>query len=87
MTEHVPPPDPDPRGDPLPMWTVYDHPSDYPNCFVARQMLVYRDGSQETTQIMISPDLQSIREQMVWRGLTCLGRQPGDDPVIVEVWL
>lgn len=78
---------PEPAGEPLPMWTIYDHPSDYPNNFVARQIMVYRDGSQTTTQIMICPHLYILREEMVVRGLTCIGRQSQDDPVIVEVWL
>lgn len=87
MTVQPPPPEPDPRGDPLPMWTVYDHPSDYPNNYVARQVLIWKDGSQTSPQFMIGPDLKMIREQLMMMGLTCIGRQPGDDPVIVEVWL
>jgi hypothetical protein len=69
--------------DELPIWTVYDHPRDYPHGFIARKFLL----DQPTDEIITAPTLDEIREAMWQRGLTCLKRAPGDDPVIVETWI
>ena len=37
--------------DALPMWVVYDHPSDYPETYIARQWLVGPDGQQATEEL------------------------------------
>ena len=72
----------------LRMWTVYDHPLDYPNDFVARLFEVDASGSHPTSSIIITPDLQTMRDMLRFEmGLTFLDRQPEDDPKIVEVWL
>jgi hypothetical protein len=74
-------------GEPLIMWTIFDHPSDYPNNFVARECHVMQDGKRVWGSFMLCPHIEPIREQMRLAGLTCIGRQPEDDPVIIEVWL
>lgn len=71
------------RGDALSMWVIYDHPTDYPEWFVARQWL----GEEPTGKAVFSNDLEVLRQHMRDRGLGCLTRMPDDDPVIVEVWL
>jgi hypothetical protein len=70
----------------LSMWTIYDHPRDHPEVFVARRWEV-RDEPTPTSELMISGDLEYIREQMRARGLYCLERSPDDDPKIIETWL
>lgn len=73
--------------DPLAMWTVTDHPKDYPNDFVARKQLIGPGGVMAwTREIITGKTLAELRTKLP-PGLHCLGRQPGDDPVIVEVWL
>lgn len=73
---------------PLTMWTVYDHPTDYPNNYVARRFEVDANGPRPTDSIIITPDLEALRAMLAFElGLTCLTREPGDDPKIVEVWL
>jgi hypothetical protein len=67
----------------LPMWVVYDHPSDFPNNYVARRW----HGERATSDLMVCPDLEVIRRQLRLRGLYKLDRWEGDDPMIVEVWL
>jgi hypothetical protein len=68
----------------LSIWTVYDHPRDYPHCYVARQFR----GEQPTNSILISADLEVLREVLlVDMGLTRLERDVSDDPVILETWL
>lgn len=71
----------------LRIWTVYDHPTDYPNNYVARLHVADADGSRPTETLMICPDLDLLRGQLLEMGLTCLTRSPEDDAVIVEVWL
>lgn len=72
----------------LPMWTVYDHPTDVPDAYIARKWLV---GPGETViwtdETITEEKLEDIQKYMISAGLTRLHRQPEDDPVIVETWL
>lgn len=70
----------------LEMWTVYDHPYDYPDKFVARRWDVGKSGLVRTEAVMVSDDLQAIRIELEGWGLYCLPRMPGDEPQIVETW-
>lgn len=67
----------------LPIWVVYDHPSDYPNCYVARLFA----GEQPTANVMICPDLEKLQNELINMGLVKMMPMPGDDPVILETWL
>lgn len=71
----------------LPMWVVYDRPSDYPAHYVARQHVVGIAGQQPTDRAMVSDTLDSIRLALANLGLTCITRSADDDPAIVETWL
>ncbi len=71
----------------LSMWTVYDHPTDFPHCFVARRFVSDRAGPRPTTDVLTAPELVFLRKYFLWQGLTVLCRDPNDDPKIVEVWL
>lgn len=66
----------------LRMYVIYDHPSDYPNCFVIR---LWKDG-QPTVGHMLTNTLEGAR-RLIPKGLHCIPRDPTDDPVIVESWL
>jgi len=66
----------------LEIWTLYDHPRDYPNSYVARKFL----NDKPTSEFMVSPSLASLRKYFDQKGLLCLNRDPNDDPVIVETW-
>jgi hypothetical protein len=72
---------------PLVLWTVYDHPEDYPHSFVARKFLITYGQTAPTLDHMIAPDIDAIRDQLMNMGLVCLERHAGDDPVIVETWI
>jgi hypothetical protein len=68
------------------MWTVYEKPSDYPHCFVARKFLV--DGEiTPTDEIIVSRDLAPIQRQLERGGFVRLARDLYDEPQIVEVWV
>lgn len=72
----------------LPMWTLYDHPVDMPDCpYVARLFEVDGDGVRTTSMTLWSESLEELRDALRRQGLTCLARSPEDDPKIIEVWL
>lgn len=65
------------------IWTVYDHPSDWPDWYVARRF----DGEEPTDDMLMNRSLAALRDSLADMGLTCLARSQEDDPVIVETWL
>lgn len=71
----------------LSMWTVYDHPTDYPTEFVARQFLTDGDGARPTANAFRANRLESMRMILRHAGLTCLMRDHSDDKKIIETWL
>jgi hypothetical protein len=71
----------------LPMWVVYDRPSDFPDRYVARQHIIGIAGQQPTDRTMVSLSLDSIRAALANLGLVRVIRSEEDDPVIVETWL
>jgi hypothetical protein len=73
-------------GEPLRVWTVYDHPSDFPDCFVARLALVSDAGVVPTQETLTAATLEELRRRLPC-GLFRFNRDPADHPVIVEVWL
>lgn len=78
---------PEPGRGPLRIWTIYDHPSDFPDMFVVRPHDVLPGGIVEWAEGYGCPDIEVLREHMRMMGLTCIPRRPEDDPVIVESWL
>lgn len=66
------------------MWVVYDHPSDFPNKYVARKR---DDLGNPTNDIIVTSTLEELRSMLRMKGLTCLTRNEIDDPVIMETWL
>lgn len=71
----------------LVQWTIYDHPADFPNNYVARQWLIGPRGVTPGTYA-IHPHIEALRAyiQTQLPGAYCLTRSPNDDPVIVETW-
>ena len=63
-------------------WTIYKHPLDYPNKYVARKFVL----DKPTSEILVGGTLEEIRK-LLPLGLTCIDRHETDDPVIVETWL
>jgi len=77
------------RSDPLELWTIYDHPTDFPNHFVARRWVVNKAYGHATQDHILADTLAELRAALrihrPW--LYRLPRQPDDDKKIVEVWL
>lgn len=71
------------------MWTVYDHPLDYPNEYVARLWLSIPGQPDPvwTAHTVACVELERLREFMTECGLTRIPRSEGDDPVIIETWM
>jgi hypothetical protein len=72
----------------LNIWTIYDHPRDFPDNFVARR---FETGSGNpapgVTDDVLVGELALMRLAFQRAGLTCLTRNEGDDRKIVETWL
>jgi hypothetical protein len=71
----------------LAIWTVYDHPSDYPDRYVARCFEVDADGPRSTGNILLSTSLDTIRTAMRDMGLIRMARWADDDANIIETWM
>ena len=70
----------------LPMWVVYNHPSDYPEDYVAR--IYYSLPAPAATFMVIrSKSLASLQDFLLSRGAIKFARDPNDDPAILEVWI
>ena len=75
------------QSDPLEIWTVYDRPRDYPNCYVARKFVITNGKHGPTGMFMIGVDLDQMRQYLAHMGLTRMDRHPDDEPQIVESWI
>ncbi|MGX9432311.1 MULTISPECIES: hypothetical protein [Bradyrhizobium] len=77
----------------LPVWTIYDRPADFPDCYVARMFEVV--GGSEAPQpstVMLrtagpNEGLEMLRDAFELAGLRCLPRSAGDQPQLVESWV
>jgi hypothetical protein len=67
----------------LPIWVVYDHPRDWPACWVARKWI----GEAATDAVIVAPTLELLHKWLADMRLVRLSRDPEDDPKIMEVWL
>ena len=70
----------------LAMWVIYAKPSDIPRPFVMRRYLITARGDVPDMAYVAADTLAEIRAH-VPAGCVRMAPFPGDDPVIVEVWL
>jgi hypothetical protein len=71
----------------LPAWIVYDHPTDFPDDYVARLWMFLPPPAAPTSHIITCKNLDALRFMLEDEGFICIGREPDDDPKIVEVWV
>lgn len=77
----------------LSIWTLYDHPADFPGEWVARRWVIAKGVYSHTDDMVADADLNVVRRHVFAdlerRGMSpvYLPRSPGDDPVIKGVWL
>lgn len=77
-------------ADALSLWTVYDHPRDFPDFWVARRWEARATGAAPTQDVLLARSIFELREQLILLpgpGLTPVARSPEDDPTVVETWL
>jgi hypothetical protein len=67
----------------IPIWSVYEHPRDLPDCFLARKFML----DVVTSEIMTAPTLSELRNRLRTKGLVRVLRSPEDEPRILETWL
>jgi hypothetical protein len=71
----------------LSIWTVYDHPRDYPDSWVARRVDISRQrGVVMTSEMFLADSLEELRA-LLPPGLARIARSPMDDPKIAETWI
>ena len=73
-------------GDYLSMWVIYEDPTDNPGKFVARMHMAGRECYGATELHVVGDSLDEVRDKLP-PGVVNIGRQIGDEPHIVEVWL
>jgi len=67
-----------------PMWTIYDHPRDYPDRYVVRVWY----GLMPVAPAFSFDSLSDARDFIAETGgCVNLGRAPRDDPCIIETWI
>lgn len=69
----------------MPIWTIYDRPSDYPHHFVVRRWNI-ADPEMPSDFQALADSLEDARA-LIPKGLVRINRNPGDDERIVESWL
>jgi hypothetical protein len=75
-------------GGTLSMWTVYYRPRDNPDKWVARRFEIGGGWPDPlpTNDMFVADTLEELRA-LLPPGLTCIPRNPGDHPVVIESWL
>jgi hypothetical protein len=68
------------------IWTVYQHPCDYPGWWVLRGYDVIPGALQPHEAFFTAQTLEEIRGKVPPASL-CIGRQPDDHPAIYECWV
>lgn len=70
----------------MPIWTIYRHPADYPQGYVARLFAITAGKSGPTGNAIYADTLDEVRRSLP-PGLWRMRRMDGDQPQIVETWL
>lgn len=71
----------------LDIWTIYDHPRDYPDGFIARRFEVGSGEHRPTLDVLKADTLEELQTVLQRRGMVCIPRSPGDERQIVESWI
>jgi hypothetical protein len=77
----------------LRIYTVYDHPADFPKDYVVRVWEMRGGEPHKTNEGHRSPDLDIVRSWIEWHahrygvGVVRIERDANDDPVILENWI
>jgi hypothetical protein len=69
------------------VYTIYDHPRDYPQGFVVREWAIIDGATDPVPRTAWYADSLASARLLVPDGHANIGREPGDDPYIVETWV
>ncbi len=67
----------------VPIITIYQHPADYPDKYVARVW----DVNRPTNLAAVADTYEELMEAIPTNQMTKMTRSPADDPVILETWI
>lgn len=70
----------------LALFSIYNHPRDYPDNVVVRRHWATIPASCDPEPFVVADSLEEARRSLP-PGLHNLGRDPRDDPAIVETWI
>lgn len=75
--------------DSLIIYTVYDHPLDFPGFFVIKRDIITLSGKSQRDDdfIILTTFRHNVTEIMRRFGLVRIDRHPADHPIILETWL
>jgi hypothetical protein len=73
-------------GETLCFWVITRRPLDFPEHYAMRRQLVLKGRIAFAQFAGVYDTLEEARKDIP-QGLYCLGRDPNDDPVIVESWI
>lgn len=70
-------------------WTIYDHPRDFPDKFVARQFYIFGGVVRPSDRAFFADSLEELRARIHWLypDLMPFQRNEHDEPQIVETWI
>jgi hypothetical protein len=71
----------------LPIYVIYENPSDFPGEFVVRRRWHIITGIIQSGELLGRTKSLTEARNLLPPGLTCLQRHSTDDPVIVESWI
>lgn len=75
-------------SDKLYIYTLFDHPADYPNEYVIRRFLIEAGKSTPEKELFFrSENLKACRVKMIEMGLYRMQADIQDDPVILETYI
>lgn len=70
------------------IWTLYDHPTDFPDCYVARRFSGMTGIASDQTITGQSPGEVLLKIEAVDpNACQFIPRSPSDDPVIMGSWI
>lgn len=70
----------------LVIWAVYEHPTDWPDWYVARKHVIEAGHTYPSDHVVMARTLEGVRK-MLPPGLHRLPRAESDEPHIVESWI
>jgi hypothetical protein len=71
------------------MFTIYERPLDFPDCYVVREFHILRGNPEPvpTNHLSFAGTLAGARKLVPPSAGICMARSAGDEAQIVETWL